>query len=104
MIFRVINFGTKYASSESSLFDNYNGVNFIEKDFALFEIMRKNEMYCAVKRYLLLFSSILNEFYAAIEMSSFVNMIAVNQTWRILGFNNLNLLKEVLMREKIDKI
>ena len=43
-------------------------------------------------------------------MCSFVNMIAVIQNWKILGFNNLNwsspkeLLKEMLMGEKIDKI
>ena len=55
MIFKIVNFCTKCASSP---FENYNAVNFIEKDLALFEIMRKNKMH--FQKVAFTFSSILN--------------------------------------------
>ena len=57
-MFKVINFCTKCVSSESSPFDNCNAVNFIEKDHALFEIIRKNKMY--FQKVAFTISSILN--------------------------------------------
>ena len=58
LIFKAINFCTKCASTESYPFENFNAVNFIEQDLALFEIMRKNKIY--FQKVAFAFGSILN--------------------------------------------
>ena len=57
-LFKIVNFCTKCASSESSPFENCNAVNFIEKDLAPFEIMCKNKMH--FQKVAFTFSPILN--------------------------------------------